>query len=71
MRKINAFLGKNKLMALAIGLGLFVIGLAMFMLLDSPVQYVGLILVAIGVIIVPTLKELRGDRQEEEEEYYQ
>lgn len=70
MRRINAFLGTNKRLALVIGLGLFTIGLAMFLLIDSPVQYVGLIFIVIGIIIVPTLKEMRGNQQEQEEDYY-
>lgn len=69
MRRINAFLGTNKRLALVIGLGLFTIGLAMFLLIDSPVQYVGLIFIVIGIIIVPTLKEMRGNQQEQEEDY--
>ena len=72
MRRINAFLDANKRLALAIGLGFFTFGLAIFLLIDGPVQLVGLIFVVIGIVMVPTLKELRSNRQEQEEEehYY-
>ena len=69
MRRLNAFLGTNRRLALLVGMGLFIIGLAMFLLIDSPVQYVGLILIAAGILVVPTLKEMRGDQQEQEEDY--
>ncbi len=70
MRRINAFLGTNRRLALVFGLGLVAIGLAMLLIIDSPVQYVGLVLVVVGIIIIPTLKEMRGDQQEQEEEIY-
>jgi hypothetical protein len=65
MQRLNAFLAAHKWLALAIGLGLFAVGLGMYLLIDSPVQFVGLIFVVIGIIIVPTLKELRGEQQDD------
>lgn len=68
MRRINAFLGTNRRLALVLGLGLVAIGLAMLLIIDSPVQYIGLVLVVIGIIVVPTFKEMRGNQQDQDEE---